>query len=191
MRLQGSWRRRAWQAYTYAELLFQIASVANLVAFLVFGKYVSLSLSLCVCVCDCFQPLSRHRYRSVGERLLRMRLVYARPAMLRQVSFEYMNRQLVWAGFTEFLLFLMPLINLDRIRSVVRRRFGLGAGAAVAPNVAGQCAVCGALPAQTPSVGACGHSFCYYCAAARIAQDALFGCPVCGGTVAPLQRKLL
>lgn len=40
------------------------------------------------------------RYRSVVERVLGTRLVYARPAMSRAVSFEFMNRQLVWQEFS-------------------------------------------------------------------------------------------
>ena len=39
------------------------------------------------------------RYVSLVGRLLAMRLVYFRPNMTRRVSFELMNRQLVWHGF--------------------------------------------------------------------------------------------
>lgn len=73
------------------------------------------------------------RYRTLIERLLGMRLVYAKRAVTRNVSFEFLNRQLVWEAMTvrpppsslpvstermsqEFLLFLMPLINLRRVR---------------------------------------------------------------------------
>lgn len=41
-----------------------------------------------------------HRYRSLIERALRARLVYGSPNMNRAVSFEYMNRQLVWNEFS-------------------------------------------------------------------------------------------
>lgn len=34
--------------------------------------------------------------------------------MAREVSFEYLNRQLVWHAFTEFLLFLLPLVGINR-----------------------------------------------------------------------------
>lgn len=40
------------------------------------------------------------RYRSLIERVLRARLVYGSPNMNRAVSFEYMNRQLVWNEFS-------------------------------------------------------------------------------------------
>ena len=35
--------------------------------------------------------------RSVLERLLRARLVYEQPSAARAISFEYLNRQLVWS----------------------------------------------------------------------------------------------
>ncbi|KAK0191129.1 peroxisomal biogenesis factor 2 [Armillaria mellea] len=34
----------------------------------------------------------------------------------RDVSYEFMNRQMVWHAFTEFLLFLLPLISARKIR---------------------------------------------------------------------------
>ena len=40
------------------------------------------------------------RYRNLIERALQARLVYGSPNMNRAVSFEYMNRQLVWNEFS-------------------------------------------------------------------------------------------
>ena len=34
----------------------------------------------------------------------------------REVSFEYLNRQLVWHAFTEFLLFILPVVKIGRWR---------------------------------------------------------------------------
>lgn len=47
------------------------------------------------------------RYRNLIERALRARLVYDSPNMNRAVSFEYMNRQLVWNEFSVILTFLV------------------------------------------------------------------------------------
>lgn len=44
--------------------------------------------------------MSCYRYRNLIERVLRARLVYGSPNMNRSVSFEYMNRQLVWNEFS-------------------------------------------------------------------------------------------
>ncbi len=39
----------------------------------------------------------------------------------REVSFEYMNRQLVWHAFTEFLLFVLPLVGINRWRRLLSK----------------------------------------------------------------------
>lgn len=56
------------------------------------------------------------RYRTLTDRLLRMRLTTPPYQTRRDVSFEYLNRQLVWHAFTEFLLFLLPLVGINRWR---------------------------------------------------------------------------
>ena len=54
------------------------------------------------------------RYRTLLDRILRLRLVPPTNQISREVSFEYLNRQLVWHAFTEFLLFLLPLVGINR-----------------------------------------------------------------------------
>ena len=39
-------------------------------------------------------------YRTVADRLLNLRLVPARRLVQRDVSYEFMNRQMVWHAFT-------------------------------------------------------------------------------------------
>jgi peroxin-2 len=56
------------------------------------------------------------RYRTLLDRVLRLRLVPPTNQVSREVSFEYLNRQLVWHAFTEFLLFLLPLVGISRWR---------------------------------------------------------------------------
>ncbi len=53
------------------------------------------------------------------ERVLGARLVYAKGSMARALSFEYLNRQLVWHELSELLLFLLPLLNVARLKSMV------------------------------------------------------------------------
>ena len=52
------------------------------------------------------------RYRNLIEKALRARLVYRSPHMNRSVSFEYMNRQLVWNEFSVRLLLLCALLHM-------------------------------------------------------------------------------
>jgi peroxin-2 len=61
------------------------------------------------------------RYRTMADRLLKMSLVPSRRPVRRDVSYEFMNRQMVWHAFTEFLLFLLPLINPKTIRRRLHR----------------------------------------------------------------------
>ena len=61
------------------------------------------------------------RYRTLLDRLLRMRLAPLTSQVSREVSFEYLNRQLVWHAFTEFLLFVLPLVGINRWRRWLAR----------------------------------------------------------------------
>ncbi|KAI2604673.1 Pex12 amino terminal region-domain-containing protein [Hypoxylon sp. NC1633] len=61
------------------------------------------------------------RYRTILDRVLRMRLAPPTSQVTREVSFEYLNRQLVWHAFTEFLLFVLPLVGINRWRRWISR----------------------------------------------------------------------
>jgi peroxin-2 len=63
------------------------------------------------------------RYRTITDHLLRLRLTPTSHSTSREVSFEYLNRQLVWHAFTEFLLFLLPLVGISRWRRILSRTF--------------------------------------------------------------------
>lgn len=61
------------------------------------------------------------RYRTLLDRVLRLRLAAPTSQVSREVSFEYLNRQLVWHAFTEFLLFVLPLVGISRWRRWLAR----------------------------------------------------------------------
>ena len=61
------------------------------------------------------------RYRTLIDRFLRLRLAPPSSQIGREISFEYLNRQLVWHAFTEFLLFLLPLVGISRWRRWLSR----------------------------------------------------------------------
>ncbi|KAF6226162.1 hypothetical protein HO133_009028 [Letharia lupina] len=61
------------------------------------------------------------RYRTLLDRILRLRLAPSSSQVSREVSFEYLNRQLVWHAFTEFLLFLLPLVGISRWKRWISR----------------------------------------------------------------------
>ncbi|KAL9050892.1 MAG: hypothetical protein Q9162_006367 [Coniocarpon cinnabarinum] len=61
------------------------------------------------------------RYRTLLDRVLGLRLTPTTSHVSREVSFEYLNRQLVWHAFTEFLLFILPLVGITRWRRLLSR----------------------------------------------------------------------
>jgi peroxin-2 len=159
-----TWKRRLYQLYQRAETLYRICSVMNFVAFLYNGKY-----------------------RSVLERLLSMRLVYIRSRVARQVNFEYMTQQLVWEGFSEFLFFLLPLINYRRIKQWFRRLFSLQS--VTDSNMPDEvCAICSEDPITIPYKTNCGHVFCYYCIRGSRMANHYFRCPRCETVVTSDER---
>ncbi|KII94874.1 hypothetical protein PLICRDRAFT_128176 [Plicaturopsis crispa FD-325 SS-3] len=89
-------RRRIWDTLTALESSHSLLTLLSFIAFLWNG-----------------------RYRTITDRILRMSLVPSRRLVKRDVSYEFMNRQMVWHAFTEFLLFLLPLVSARG----VRRRF--------------------------------------------------------------------
>ncbi|KAL9093046.1 MAG: hypothetical protein Q9165_004184 [Trypethelium subeluteriae] len=61
------------------------------------------------------------KYRTLLDRFLSLRLAPTSSRISREVSFEYLNRQLVWHAFTEFLLFILPLVGISRWRRWLSR----------------------------------------------------------------------
>ncbi|WVW83886.1 hypothetical protein I302_105908 [Kwoniella bestiolae CBS 10118] len=80
------YRKKIWKILGRLESISRIWELGGWLAFLWDGKYPSLLM-----------------------RILRLRLVPSQPHLTRLVSYEFMNRQLVWGAFTEFLMFSIPL----------------------------------------------------------------------------------
>ncbi|KJA30163.1 hypothetical protein HYPSUDRAFT_32263 [Hypholoma sublateritium FD-334 SS-4] len=89
----SDYRRKIWDALGSVESIHACLGLASFIAFLWNGKY-----------------------RTIVDRLLKMSLVPSRRLVKRDISYEFMNRQMVWHAFTEFLLFLLPLISARTIR---------------------------------------------------------------------------
>uniref|UniRef100_A0A7N0VBT5 RING-type E3 ubiquitin transferase (cysteine targeting) n=1 Tax=Kalanchoe fedtschenkoi TaxID=63787 RepID=A0A7N0VBT5_KALFE len=126
------------------------------------------------------------RYRNLVERVLKARLVYERPNMNRAVSFEYMNRQLVWNEFSEMLLLLLPLLNSSSVKSFLHP-FGKDKSSSInEDNLA--CPICQASPSIPFLALPCQHRYCYYCLRTRCAAVTLFRCSRCNEPVVAMQR---
>ncbi|EGC36519.1 hypothetical protein DICPUDRAFT_150983 [Dictyostelium purpureum] len=183
-------RKRLWNLMNFLESSYKALSILNFLAFLYDGKYVTLV-----------------------NRVLHMRLVYAHPTLSRNISFEYMNRLLVWHGFTEFILFIMPLINIDRIKSflyrvLIKNSFGSNTSSSSASSsssslqqlqkqqlliqqqqmVLSKCPICMNDPISIPYTSDCGHLFCYYCIKTSCMIDSSFTCPRCNTLISNIKR---
>lgn len=96
---RGSLQRRWW---LLLERLLAVGKFVELAGFLTFlwdGKYVyQLSpalITMLILACG-------SRYPNIMARMLKMRLIpeEAMSEVTRVISYEFMNRQLVWTGFT-------------------------------------------------------------------------------------------
>ncbi|KAJ2481729.1 peroxisome assembly protein (Peroxin-2) [Coemansia sp. RSA 2131] len=184
---QSSIRARLWRLVQRVERITKVAALLNFAAFLALGQYPS-----------------------IIERILNLRLVHARPQLLHSVSFEFLNRQLVWHAFTEFVMFAMPLVNPARARAwVVRNVRGvMRLPVSVDPSVAelpdDTCAVCfvdarkdvsevleATHSAVNPYVTNCGHRYCYVCISMRMMAEAdECSCLRCGSKIDRIRQYL-
>ncbi|KAK2971164.1 hypothetical protein RJ640_008588 [Escallonia rubra] len=160
---QRSVARRAWFLIQRVEGFYKAGSFINLLIFLYTG-----------------------RYRNLIERALQARLVYGSPHMNRAVSFEYMNRQLVWNEFSEMLLLLLPLLNSSSIKSFLRP-FSKDKSSTSAEDET-LCPICQAYPTIPFVALPCQHRYCYYCLQTRCSAAPSFRCSRCSEPVIAMQR---
>ena len=127
-------------------------------------------------------------YPSLKDRLLGLTMLPSRPQTLRQLSYEYMNREILWHGFSEFIFYVLPHFNLFVIRNWIRKRLRLVPDKNIHDDNHlqdvnfEQCAFCEHAPTM-PHVPDCGHVYCYYCLRANCLADANFPCTICARPV--------
>ena len=106
------------------------------------------------------------------------------------LSFQFVNRQVVWQELNDVMLFFIPLasqLSLRRRRAAVQVSDAPSSEAPIA-EVA-PCVACGAEPAQLPcAMRPCGHVGCYFCLAARCRDNARYLCPACYSPIETLTR---
>lgn len=145
-------------------LVSSVAQLASLINFLVF--------------------LRKGRHPVLAERIVGARAVFSKPNVVRDITYQYMNRELLWHGFAEFLIFLVPLINTRKLKATVSSivfggQSSKGEGATEGQGVLKECGLCGEWPTMPHTVG-CQHVFCYYCIKSHSIADAYLTCPKCG-----------
>ncbi len=128
-------------------------------------------------------------YRRLLERCLGARVVYSHVGASRQISFDYLNRQLIWSEISDFVLFLLPLVNLSSVSQVLNRYLPMSTSifqrALPHPDADSYCPIC-RTQSRSPlhcRVLPCRHEYCYYCIASRIAQRRGYTCLLCSQEV--------
>lgn len=149
----------------FIKSLFQLANMINFCFFLLQGRYPSLK-----------------------ERLLRIKIVSKRRQSLRELNYDYMNREIIWYGFSEFMFFVLPHMNLPALRNWFRtmlnkivpsQRNTLSSWSEASSS---NCALCDC-PPVLPQITQCKHIYCYYCIAANVKADSNFPCTICNQPV--------
>ncbi|XP_060631495.2 peroxisome biogenesis factor 2 [Anolis sagrei] len=134
--------------------------------------------------------IQKGKFATLTERILRIRSVFCKPQGIRQIGFDYMNRELLWHGFAEFLIFLLPLINMQKLRLRISSWSLPVTGHIKNENSSmicyKECSQCGEWPTMPHTIG-CSHVFCYYCVKSNYLHDMYFTCPKCGTEMQDLQ----
>lgn len=179
-RLPGTWARQLVHGMDSAEIVARAAGLVNVLAFLKSARF----------------PTLAHRIAGVD-------MCYADVGATRAVSFEFVNRQLVWSGFAEFLVFLSPVLASSRITRLLWRAAGTAVptvreGATLSSSepagegrsALGQsCGVCGSSTPTMPHLALpCRHRFCYVCIAVSIEKEPSVSCQHCGVAVHAIAR---
>ena len=89
-------RRKLWDWMTSIESTHTALSLVSFVVFLWNGRCAYLPPHRSMLT----DYIALYRYRTLTDRLLQMPLVPARKLIKRNVSYEFMNRQMVWHAFT-------------------------------------------------------------------------------------------
>lgn len=158
-----------------ASLLWNAATLLNFLAFIFSGNYLTFVL-----------------------RVLGARFAAVDRHSIRNVNYEFQNRQLIWNALTEFLLFALPLVNFRKIvRKLERLRQSPASSASRFEGPLSflsrrTCAICyeqepsiAAKGVTNPHTAGCEHYYCYVCLSLRLAEDPEWRCLKCNTQLSP------
>ena len=132
------------------------------------------------------------RYPTLLERIAGLEVVPSRPKQFTRSSDEYTNQEILWNGFTEFTMFVLPFLNIVSLKnwfnSSILRHLPFHFGSPTEEMGLSVCAECGTHPTH-PQLATCGHLFCYYCVSANKMADTNYPCPKCHKIVEDYQQR--
>lgn len=141
-------------------------------------------------VCHFLLFLNVGGFRNITERILNIKSIHNIRPVLGEIDYSVMNRELIWHGFADLLLFVLPLLKFRRIWNFFKEKLffrrtkqlsdddNFESSMFVSKDFVASCAVCRDYPIIPCHFG-CGHAFCYYCLKANIDENESFACPDC------------
>jgi len=138
--------------------------------------------------------VNRGGFRTILERFLGLRAIHNSQPFLEELDTEFTERELLWHGFSDILIFVLPMLNYRRFyNAIVRLGKRVRRGWSGADNdkdeisekikrtdILSPCAYCEQVPPTLPCHLGCSHVYCYYCLAANLEADKNYACAVCG-----------
>ncbi|XP_025202605.1 peroxisome biogenesis factor 2 [Melanaphis sacchari] len=127
--------------------------------------------------------LQQGKYPTLTQRLLSLPQESTRK---RNIEYTYMTRELLWHGFSELLLFTLPLINYQSLKHKIFRLMHSNSQRnnekwiAKMPFICARtvCSICQEKPVLPHHIK-CSHVFCFYCISSMRMVDDKFECPEC------------
>ncbi|XP_019871762.2 peroxisome biogenesis factor 2 [Aethina tumida] len=118
------------------------------------------------------------------ERILGLNQVYSRDNVRRHYESKYLARELLWNGFIEMIVHILPLINYHKIKRTIknnnpfRQKPVYSSISTREMTMHSKCAYCGENPTLPHHMG-CAHIFCYVCLKGNQMADSKYECPIC------------
>ena len=133
-------------------------------------------------------------YRSLEERILKIRLFRVDKNLERNLDFTYINRVIVWNALGKALTSFLPFLDFTKITSFFASTASITSYCNVdSSDLDNICGIC-----QTSSIcmpyktNVCPHIFCYYCITTSLSSSSNDSpsCPVCktafSGEISPV-----
>lgn len=126
--------------------------------------------------------LRNGRYPLLLDRMLGLKQVYAQDVE-RSFESKYLARELLWNGFIEILVYIIPLINYHKLKRMLMKVFPLAKRSKtehskLAFTTQTMCTHCRMSPILPYRMN-CPHIFCYTCLKGNQIADPQYECPIC------------